>query len=236
MQSDDSLEVAREKFAVGLRSLGAGAEVAAAIAPVLSFVLGLEEFRTRDFEPEQLKRQILLAARTLTEQRLQQGPLLIVVEDLHWADAASVELLCGVVDQLADQHLMLLLSHRPEAHPPMVARAAQSIVRLAPLSAEDIRALVNGLFGRVDGDAFSKISEFVASRAGGNPLFVEEIVRSLVGKGALVRDGDTWTCTAPPDAINVPPTLQGLLLSRVDRLTADCRRLLQEAAVLGMAV
>ena len=234
VQSDDSLEVAREKLAVGLRSLGAEVDVAAAITPVLSFLLGLEEFKTRDFEPEQLKRQILLAARTLIEQRLQPGPLLIIVEDLHWADAASVELLCSVADHLADRPLMLLLSHRPEARSPIVARAAQTVIRLRPLSVEDIRALVNGLFGRVDGDAFAKISEFVASLADGNPLFVEEIVRSLVGKGALNRNGDTWTCRAPPDAINVPPTLQGLLLSRVDRLTADCRRLLQEAAVLGM--
>ena len=68
-------------------------EEAEAIAPVLSYVLGVEEARPRDFEPEQLQRQIALAARTLVERRLQQEPLLIVVEDLHWADAASVDLL-----------------------------------------------------------------------------------------------------------------------------------------------
>ena len=95
------------------------AEVAEAIAPVLSYVLGVEAMRPRDFEPEQLKRQIALAARTLVERRLQQEPLLIIVEDLHWADAASVDLLRDVVDHLADRRLMVLrlasLRHAPAA-------------------------------------------------------------------------------------------------------------------------
>ena len=94
-----------EKLAAGLRALGARAEVAEAIAPVLSYVLGVEEAQPRDIEPEQLKRQIALAARTLVERRLQQEPLLIIVEDLHWADTASVDLLRDVVDHLADRPL-----------------------------------------------------------------------------------------------------------------------------------
>jgi hypothetical protein len=100
----DSLDVARQKLEDGLRALDARDEEARAIAPVLSYVLGLEdEVQPRDVEPEQLQRQIVLAARTLVERRLQQEPLLILVEDLHWADAASVDLLRHVVDHLADR-------------------------------------------------------------------------------------------------------------------------------------
>ena len=128
---------------------------------------------------------------------------------------------------------MVLLSHRAEAPPPMVARAAQSILRLAPLSREETRVLVGGLFDAVSGDSLVHLQDFVAARAGGNPLFVEEIVRSLVGKGVLVRKDDRWACTAACEAVEVPTTLHGLLLSRVDRLPAEARRLLQEAAVLG---
>jgi adenylate cyclase len=230
----DSLDVARQKLAAGLRALAARDEEAEAIAPVLSYVLGVEEARPRDVEPEQLQRQIALAARTLIERRLQREPLLIVVEDLHWADAASVDLLRNVVDHLADRPLMILLSHRPDARPPLVARAAQSVIRLAPLTPDETRALVDGLFGSGPaGDLRSHLEDFVATRAGGNPLFVEEILRSLVGKGVLVREGDRWICTAVCEGVDVPPTLHGLLLSRVDRLPAEARRLLQEAAVLG---
>ena len=78
------------------------------------------------------------------------------------------------------------------------------------------------------------VAAFRRDAGKGNPLFVEEIVRTLVGTGVLVRKGDRWTCTRACDEVNIPPTLHGLLLSRVDRLPAEARRMLQEAAVLGM--
>jgi adenylate cyclase len=195
----------------------------------------VEEARPRDVEPEQLQRQIALAARTLIERRVQQEPLIIVVEDLHWADAASVDLLRNVVDHLSDRPLLVLMTHRPETAPPLVSRAAQSIIRLAPLSTDETRALVGALFGSLSGPARGDLEHFVASRAGGNPFFAEEIVRTLVGKGVLARDGERWTSTAAYDSVDVPSTLHGLLLSRVDRLPAEGRRLLQDAAVLGVA-
>jgi adenylate cyclase len=234
VDAGDSLDIARRKLASGLEALGAGTEEAQAIAPVLSYMLGVEEAHPRDLEPEQLNRQIALAARTLIERRLQQGPLLIIVEDLHWADAASVDLLRDVVDRLADRPVMVLLSHRPDARPPLVARAAQSVIRLAQLSSEEIHTLVRRLFGRVEGDASAKLPEFIAARAGGNPMFVEEIVRSLVTRGILMRRGEAWVCAAACEEVDVPATLHGLLLSRVDRLQPDERRLLQEVSALGV--
>ena len=146
VEATDSLDVARQKLAAGLRALGARDEEAAAITPVLSYVLGLQDTVHPDVEPEQLQRQIALAARALVERRLERQPLLILVEDLHWADAASVDLLRHVADQLASCALMLLVSHRPDTRPPSVARAAQSVIRLAPLSGAETRALVDGLF------------------------------------------------------------------------------------------
>ena len=203
-----------------------------AIAPVLSYVLGLEDEIHPDVDPEQLKRQIALAARALVERRLEKEPLLILVEDLHWADSASIDLLRQLADDLAQRPLMLLFSCRPDASPPLVARAAQSIIRVSPLSRDETRALVAALFG-ASTDVLGRFQEFIAARAGGNPFFAEEIVRSLVGKGVIVRQGDGWACTAASETVDVPPTLQGLMLSRIDRLPADARRLLQEAAVLG---
>jgi adenylate cyclase len=232
VEPTDPLDVVRQKLSAGLRTLGTRDEEAAAIVPVLSYVLGLQDNLRLDVDPEQLQRQIALAARALIERRLERQPLLILVEDLHWADAASVDLLRHVVDQLASRPLMLLVSHRPDTRPPSVTRAAQSVVRLAPLAGAETRALVAGLFGRST-EMVSGLEDFIALRAGGNPLFVEEIVRSLIGKGVLVRQQERWTCTASYDTADVPPTLHGLLLSRVDQLPADARRLLQAAAVLG---
>src|SRR5207247_4992886 len=136
----------------------------AAIAPVLSYVLGLEEAMHPDVEPEQLRRQIAFAARALIERRLEKEPLILLVEDLHWADIASVDLMRQVVDQLANRPLMLLLSHRPDTKPPLVARAAQSVIRATPLSPDQPRDLVAALFGAPVAD-LGRLQDFVAARA-----------------------------------------------------------------------
>jgi adenylate cyclase len=128
---------------------------------------------------------------------------------------------------------MMLVTHRPDTQMPLLKRAGQSIIRLAPLSVAETRALVDGLFGPVTGSSFSQLQDFIVARAGGNPLFVEEIVRGLLGRSVLVREGERWVCTAASDMVDVPATLQGLLLSRIDRLPIDVRRALQAAAVLG---
>lgn len=229
----DSLEVARSKLQQGLQALGADADEADAVAQVLNYLLGIEEARPRDIEPEQLQRQITLAARALLERRLMRQPLMVVVDDLQWADAASVDLLGELVDQLADRPLMLLVSQRPDARALRCVRAQQSTIELGPLGADDARALVDHLLGAPSDDGLAPVRQLVVARAGGNPLFVEEIVRSLVSAGLLIRRNERWACAGPCGAVDVPPTLMGLLLSRIDRLGADDRRVLQEAAVLG---
>ena len=232
----DALEVARQKLAGGLRLLGAEEEVAAAIAPLAGYLLGLESGDLpRDVEPEQLKRQMFLAVRMLFEHRLRQGPLLVVAEDLHWADAASVELLAFVVDQLAERPLMLLVAHRPgfDARALEATRAAYTAIRLAPLSAGESDALLGALFGPAAHELPARLRELVVGRAGGNPFYLEEVVRGLIAAGVLVRGETGWRCAAEASGVDVPPTLQGLLLSRLDRLPAAARRLAQEAAVLG---
>ena len=230
---EDTLAVARGKAQQGLQALGAAAEEADAVAKVLNIVLGIEDSRPLDIEPEQLQRQITLAARALIELRLAQQPVMIVVDDAQWADAASIDLLGEVIDQLADKPLLVLIAQRPDARAPRCARAEPTIIELAPLGADDMRALVSHLLGGHGDDALAPVSDLVTARAGGNPLFIEEIVRSLAGRGLLTRDGDRWVCTAGCEGVDVPATLYGLLLARIDRLGGDERRTLQEAAVLG---
>jgi len=233
VDAGDSLALARRKLQDGLLALGADPQETEAVGHVLPFLLGLQDSRPDAIEPEQLQRQIRWAARALIERRLAQQPLLVVVDDLHWADAASVDLLGEVVDQLADRPLMLLVLQRPDARALPGTQAERSGVLIDPLGPAQVRTLVDHLLGGPADDGLAPVREFVTARAGGNPLFVEEIVRHLTGTGLLVRRGDGWACTAPCDAVDVPPTLVGLLLSRVDRLPSADRRALQEAAVLG---
>jgi len=233
---DDSLEVAQRKLASGLQALGGSEDEVSRVAAVLGYVLGLGSGDVlRHVEPEQLKRQIFLALRTLCERRLQHGPLLLVVEDLHWADAASVEILRFLVDRLADRSLMLLLTYRPEfdTRTLVSSRATHTAIRLGPLPAPDAETLLGAFFGPSASRLPAGLRELILTRAGGNPFYLEEIVRGLIAAGTLVRENGGWACTNDAGTVQVPTTIQGLLLSRLDRLPAGVRRLIQEAAVLG---
>ncbi len=235
---DDSLEVAQQKCAAGLEKLGAVADEVSGLVPILGYVLGLGSGDpVHHLEPEQLKRQIFLALRTLCERRLQQGPLMLVVEDLHWADAASVELLHFLVDRLADRPLLLLLTYRPafDASALVTSRATHTAIRLAPLSSAESDTLLDSFFGPSTNRLTAALRELIIQRAGGNPFYLEEILRSLIGAGTLTPGDGGWACSADVEGVDVPSTLQGLLLSRLDRLPAGPRRLLQEASVLGVA-
>ena len=232
----DTLEVAQQRLVDGLQALGASNDEARAIGPLLGYVLGLEAGQAlRHVEPEQVRRQIVLAARTLVERRLQQGPLVLVVENLQWADAASVDLLRSLIDRLGDRALMLMASYRPtfDAAALVTGRATHTSIRLAPLTEAETEALLNGFFGASPRTLPARLRALIVARAGGNPLYVEEVVRSLITEGVIVRDGEGWRCAEGDAEVDIPLTIQGLLLSRLDRLTADARRLVQEAAVLG---
>lgn len=234
MRADDTLEVARRKLAAGLASMGDESETAGAVSPMLSYLLGLEEGHGSELDPEQLKRQIVLAARTLVKRRLEHGPVLIVIEDLHWADTASRELLRDIADHLADQRLMVLVSHRQQVGMPLPQRAEHTVIRLKSLPPEEVASMLDGLFGSIEQPDLARVQQLVAAQCGGNPLFIEEIVRNLMHRGALERREGRWICTGHCTQASIPPSLHGLLLSRLDSLPTEQRRSLGEAAVLGM--
>ena len=228
----DSLATAQHKLDAGLQAQGAQADEAASIAGVLQHLLGLAPVGAADIDPEQLRRQIVLAAVALVERRLQQQPLMVVVEDLHWADAASVDLLGALLDQLAQRPLMLLVTQRPQTRPVRAPAAEATRLLLEALPPTQARALVGALLGD---EADEDLQAFVAERSGGNPLFVEEILRSLIADGRLHPDpAGGWRSAAAFEHGDVPATLHGLLLSRIDRLDAPARQLLQVAAALGV--
>src|SRR5439155_203966 len=234
VEHSDSVEVARSKLAAGLETLGVGAEDRAAMAAALARVFGLEQddSRVRHLEPEQLKRQIFMAARALVERRLAAGPLVLVVEDLHWADAASIELLGAVADRLADRPLLVLLMYRPtlEPDPLGTSRTPHIAIEVTPLSRSGSEDLLAAWFGDSTHLFPERLRDLILERAGDNPLYLEEVVRALLSARVLVRDGLAWRCTADAATAQVPATLHGLLLARLDRLDAAERRIIQEAA------
>ena len=237
VEHSDPVEVARSKLATGLVPLGVDADDRAAMVAALARVLGLEQDHAgvRHLEPEQLKRQIFMATSALVERRLATGPLVLIVDDLHWADAASIELLGAVPDRLADRPLLVFLMYRPTLEPDALGttRAPHIGIEVTALSRSDSEDLLAEWFGDSTQHIPERLRALILERAGGNPLYLEEVVRALVADGLLVRDGQRWRCTAEATTTQVPATLHGLLLARVDRLDAAERQIIQEAAVIG---
>jgi adenylate cyclase len=237
VEHGDSVEVTRGKLAKGLAPLGLDAEDRAAMVAALARVLGLDQddTRVRHLEPEQLKRQIFMAILALVEQQLAAGPLLLVVEDLHWADAASIEMLGAVADRLADRPLLVLLMYRPtlDADALGTTQVPHTGIEVTALSRSDSENLLAEWFGDSTRLFPERLRALILERAGGNPLYLEEVVRDLISAGMLIRDDLAWRCTEEAATAQVPSTLHGLLLARVDRLDAKDRQVIQEAAVIG---
>ncbi|MGX5843200.1 adenylate/guanylate cyclase domain-containing protein [Mesorhizobium sp. ArgA1] len=237
MMQNDSGDEMRGKLAALLADLGLQGEEAKRLMPLLYHVLGLgdPDATLQHVEPEQLRRQILYAVRTIIERRLALSPLLIVVEDLHWADAVSLEALRFVMDRLERTRLMLLVTHRPAPDNDQLdsSRVSHTALRLSPLNRDDGRRLVAALFGESWVNSAGGLLDQILERAGGNPLFIEEIVRGLIDRGVLTREGQQWRTAAGEVATGIPATIQAMLLARVDRLPQEVRRLAQEAAVIG---
>jgi class 3 adenylate cyclase/tetratricopeptide (TPR) repeat protein len=170
------------------------------------------------------------ALRALAVAGSERAPLVLVVEDLHWIDQTSEDYLAFLVDSLAGLRTLLVTTHRPGHVVRWADRAYYTQLPLDLLGPGDTAALMGGLLGGapLPGDLVALVHE----RAEGNPLFVEEIVRSLLERGAVVPEGSgvRWAGTA---AIELPETAQDIIRARIDRLDEPVKRTAQVAAVIG---
>ena len=164
----------------------------------------------------------------LLEARCRLSPVMMMIEDLHWVDGASQELLGRIVESEASLRLLLLTTHRPEHIPPWLDHAAVTKMRLEPLPVGHIRRLVQS---RLEVDVLpDALARQITEKAEGNPLFAEEIVSFLTERG-ITRTTVDFDPSALAAAL--PMSVQSLLTARVDRLEADDRAILQAASVIG---
>jgi class 3 adenylate cyclase/tetratricopeptide (TPR) repeat protein len=202
------------------------------IAPVLDLLDALEaEHPFQSLDPVQ-HRQYTYQAITrllLTENRKQ--PVIAVFEDLHWNDSLTLGLLNELVVGARDARLLLLVSYRPEYRDQWSGRPGYHQLRLEPLPTESVSELLHALLGSDPG--LAPLKKFILGRAGGNPFFVEEIVRALVDTKALQGSRGDYTLIKEFSEIDVPPTVQAVLAARIDALPSTEKRLLQDAAVIG---
>ncbi len=190
-----------------------------------------EAFRNRLFAV--LERLLLALAK--------QKPVVVVMEDLHWADHSSLELLDHLFRLITQAPIAFVLLSRPKQESsvsweklgPTLENYRPYLLEipLKPLSGEASGDLVRGL---LDGSMLPKnLAEVILDRSEGNPFFVEEVLRSLIERGVLARANGAWKVTDLVENIQVPDSLQGVLLSRLDRLPEETKRVIQKACVIG---
>lgn len=215
-------------------------ETYAYLGHLLSLRLDPElQARVSLLEIEAIKRYVSSLV-TLLRAVSARGPVILVCEDVHWADSASVDTLLQLESSVGTLPMLLILSSRVEraaAGWRLIAGArevfgdALTEIRLEPLSLQDSRALVSNLLQIESLPVATR--DLILAKAEGNPFFVEEVIRMLIDRGAVTREGDRWMATDRAVGVEIPDTLHGLLLARIDRLPQESRRTLRVASVIG---
>jgi predicted ATPase len=168
------------------------------------------------------------------------GPVVLALEDLHWADAPSIDLLLGLMPLANELPLFVVATSRfdRESEGWRLVSGVRDVfgdalveLRLDPLSGDETRTLVANLLHVESLPQATR--DHILTKSEGNPFFVEEVIRMLIDRGAIERRDDRWVATARVADIEIPDTLQGLLLARIDRLPAETKRTLRVAAVIG---
>ncbi|HEY8808146.1 MAG TPA: AAA family ATPase, partial [Candidatus Limnocylindria bacterium] len=169
-----------------------------------------------------------------------RGPLVMALEDLHWADAPSIDVLLQLVPVANELPLLIIATSRLDRESEgwrLIAGVRDLFgdalieIKLDPLSADESRTLVANLLHIESLPAQTR--DHILAKAEGNPFFVEEVIRMLIDRGAIERRDERWVATARVADVEIPDTLQGLLLARIDQLPPESKRTLRVAAVIG---
>ena len=181
----------------------------------------------------QIRRRRTLEAvkRIIIRESLKQ-PLVVIFEDLQWIDPETQELLNLLVDGVASARILVLVNYRSEYRHEWGNRTYYTQLRLDPLGGQSADEMLQALLG---GDpSLQSLKRLIIEKTEGNPFFMEEIVRALVEQSVLVRNGVT-KLNKPLTEVHIPPTVHGILASRIDALPAVEKGLLQTLAVIGKA-
>ena len=176
------------------------------------------------------------ALRRVVESLANSRPVVLILDDLHWAQPMLLDLIEHLVEWASDAPMLIVALARPELREAREAltfagRRVRDVIELEVLDERDSRTLVAELLGdeRVPGALTARI----LNTAEGNPLFLGETVRMLIEEGVLRRDGEAWVAERELATVIVPPTIQALLAARIERLEDDERSVVERAAVIG---
>ena len=215
------------------------------VLPFLATLMGMKlsgryAERVQGLEGEALDNLILKSFRELLIKATELTPLVIVLEDMHWADTSSIELMHSLFRLAETQRVFFINVFRP-GHEETGDWIAETVrekfevyyveIALEPLDSRMSEALITNMLKI--GQVHHAFIRRIVDRAGGNPFFIEEVVRSLIDEGAVVVRGGTFKVTQKVSTIAIPNTINDVLMARIDRLEEKTRNLVKVASVIG---
>ncbi len=194
--------------------------------------------RLKALSPREFRERIASLAEDLFTRLASARPLVLFLEDMQWSDASSIELLERLLPLVERVNLAIVLAARTDDEPlaPLITAIQQKfpnqLLRMSLTRLPEVESgqMVRDLLG--EGEVPAELIAEVSNRADGNPFYVEEIIRMLIDRGALKREGGAWV-TESLGSISVPETLQGLIMARIDRLPDETKQVVQSASAIG---
>ena len=204
-------------------------EIAPVIASLLSIPLG-DRYPVLTLSPAQQRRQTLAALLDQMEGLARQQPVLMLLEDAHWADATSLELLDLAVERVRRLPVLLVITFRPEFEAAWKGLPDVTEIALQRLDRAEAETLVERVTGgrKLPDQVLAQI----VAKTDGVPLFVEELTKNVIESGLLIEDGDCYRLNGPLPPLAIPSTLQDSLMARIDRL-ATVKEIAQIGAAIG---
>lgn len=204
-------------------------------APYIGGLFSQKHQEAAGVSPEVWKIRLSAAVQEILEAVQKSGPTVVCFEDLHWADPSSIEILHNLMNAFAASALFVCV-YRPiidlleGMHPQETAPTIHRI-SLHDLPGDDAQAMLQSLL-RTEAVPMELIN-FVRNKTEGNPFYLEEVVNSLIESEILTLDKGTWELTRPISQADIPPSIQGILTARIDRLDENAKLVLQKASVIG---
>ena len=207
----------------------AAQDTAPLLAALLSIPFG-ERYEHLALNPAQRRRGTIAALLDLLERLARRNPTLLLFEDVHWADAASLELLDLAAERLRQLPILAVLTARPEFEAPWIGLPNVGALALSPLAAGDAESMLVNLAGGKHLPA--EVTRQILEKTDGNPLFLEELTKAVLETDIVAKDADGYRLRGPIPSLAIPDTLHDSLMSRLDRL-APVKEVAQIGAVIG---
>jgi class 3 adenylate cyclase/tetratricopeptide (TPR) repeat protein len=233
IEAHDDTRTVREKVQAKVLSLDRQLE------PALPAMLSLLSVPADDagwerLDPSRRRQRTLDGIKHLLLRESQEQPLLLLFSDLHWIDTETQSLLDSLIESLPASRLLMIASYRPEYQHGWQSKSYYRQLRMDPLPPESTGNLLVDLLGT--DPSLTPLKQLLFERTEGNPLFLEESVRTVVETKVLLGKRGRYRLGQDVDTIQMPPTVQAILAARIDRLLPEDKRLLQAASVVGKDV